>query len=103
MGCNKLGVMYEKGRGFNKDYKIASELYLKACNLGESEACSSIGSFYEYGVEGIVQDKKVAKEYYRKGCDLGNKVGCDLNEKVGCDLGDKVSCDKYKNWITKNK
>jgi TPR repeat protein len=40
LGCNNLGVNYEKGLGVGKDASKAASLYKKACALGYEKACN---------------------------------------------------------------
>ena len=46
-GCGKLGVMYEKGNGVEKDLGKAAELFKKACDGGEMLGCRNLGIMYK--------------------------------------------------------
>lgn len=50
-----LGQMYASDRGIAKDEKAATDLFLKAANLGNADAQQSLGSALMLG-EGIEQD-----------------------------------------------
>jgi len=80
-GCLRLGVAYDFGEGVRQDYKKASELYSKACDLGFDRGCFNLGVLYTYG-QGVKQDKSTAKEYFGKACDLGDQLGCDEYKKL---------------------
>lgn len=62
----------------------ASQLFYKACNLGEKHGCFNLGLQYFNG-DGIRQDKSEAKEAFGRACDFGHKDGCEnykiLNEQ----------------------
>ena len=36
ISCGSLGFLYDNGQGVRQDYKKASELYSKACDMGEA-------------------------------------------------------------------
>ena len=46
-GCGKLGVMYEKGNGVEKDLGKAAQLYKKACDGGEMLGCRNLDIIYK--------------------------------------------------------
>ena len=59
-GCN-----YHRGdNGFPQDYDKAFELFIRAGDLGSTEAYSNIGYSYENG-NGVEIDKKKANHYYK--------------------------------------
>ncbi|GAA7837708.1 hypothetical protein JP0186_00590 [Helicobacter pylori] len=76
-GCGALGMMYENGRGVEKNSKKAAQLYSKACELKDGWGCSNLGVFYHYG-EGVEKDFKKAVALYKKACDLNNSSGCGV-------------------------
>jgi TPR repeat protein len=75
LGCNNLGVLYEKGYGVSRDYAQARALYRKACDGGIMYGCNNLGVFYEKGY-GVSQDYAQARAFYRKACDEGSMYGC---------------------------
>lgn len=79
--CTGLGAAYYLGKGVRQDYKKASELYSKACDLGLDKGCFNLGALYANG-QGVKQDKSTAKEYLGKACDLGDQLGCDEYKKL---------------------
>ena len=42
----QLGILFETGKGIEKDYLKAEEWYNKACNQGHSEAMYNYGRFF---------------------------------------------------------
>lgn len=46
VNCVRLGFKYEVGAGVTADQARAARLYAKACKLGESSGCISLGVFY---------------------------------------------------------
>jgi beta-lactamase hcpA len=55
--CGKLGAFYQLGQGIKQDYKKASELFSKACDMGYGESCVMLGFLYNNG-QGVEQDYK---------------------------------------------
>ena len=47
LGCNNLGVMYEKGNGVEKNEQKAVQLYKKACDGGEMLGCRNLDIIYK--------------------------------------------------------
>ncbi|ETD24248.1 tetratricopeptide repeat protein [Helicobacter macacae] len=75
--CFNLGNnLYYKGQGVRQDYAKAAELWKKACDMKNGDACNGLGVLYAKG-QGVRQNLSTAKQYYGKACDLGNQVGCD--------------------------
>ena len=67
-----VGVCYRDGTdGYPQDYKKALELWHRAAELDNADACASIGVAYEDG-EGVEIDKKKAVHYF----ELGAMKGC---------------------------
>ena len=69
----------KKGQGVIQDYKKASELFLKACDMGSPIGCYTLGVLYTNG-RGVKQDCKKAIKLYSKACDMGFQPGCDNTE-----------------------
>lgn len=53
----------------------AKEFYTKACDAGNMDGCSGLGTLYERGL-GVIQDLQKAKEYYQLACSKKNAFGC---------------------------
>ena len=70
--CNKLGDIYLKGLGVERNLNLAIKYHEKACNQGSNDSCNAIGEWYfhsqgahAYGVE---RDPVQAKKYFEKAC-----------------------------------
>ena len=67
-----LGTWYDYGdRGIPQDWAKANELYLKAGELGSSEAYYNLGIAHENG-RGVTIDKKRARHYYELAAMIGD-------------------------------
>lgn len=75
--CVDLGNLYYDGKGVKQDYKKASELYNKACEMGYAVGCYNLGIYYYNR-----RDYNAAMEFYGKACDLGYQKGCDKYAKM---------------------
>lgn len=67
----KIGLMYERGMGVDKNYKQAMEWYEKAVQSGHAGAYARIGFLYERGL-GVTTDYAMAVKYYRKAIEQGS-------------------------------
>ncbi|MBI5427493.1 MAG: sel1 repeat family protein [Nitrospinae bacterium] len=67
-----LGVMYNIGRGVNRDYVEAARWFRKAAGQGHAGAQSYLGYLYEHGYEGVTQDNAEAARWYRKAAEQGH-------------------------------
>jgi len=71
---NFLAFLYAHGRkGLSPDHQKASELYLKAGELGCVEGYHNLGNSY-YNGRGVVIDEKKAKYYYELAAMMGSPV-----------------------------
>ena len=86
-----LGNKYCHGNlGFQKDMRMAVELWTEAAELGSAEALYSLGVAYEYG-EGVQQDDTKAAEFYTKAAMQGHT---ESRHNLGCDEWDKGNNDR---------
>jgi len=67
---NRLGFMYETGRGIAKDEVEAAKWYRKGADGGNAVAMSNLGLAYANG-RGVTKDDAEAARWYRKGADAG--------------------------------
>ncbi|WP_148822101.1 SEL1-like repeat protein [Campylobacter concisus] len=67
--------------GVRQDYHKAAELFKEACDGGNVQSCSILGSLYIQGL-GLSRDYHAAKEYFGKACDLGDQKVCDFYKKL---------------------
>ena len=64
-----LGLLYENGKGVDKDEAKAFELNVKAAHS------FNLGNLYRHGLCGVAEDKKEALKWFRVAFD----IGCDRN------------------------
>src|SRR5580698_5904254 len=55
IAMNKMGALYETGKGVPQDYKLAMVWYRKAADGGYAVAMNNIGALYDHG-KGVTQD-----------------------------------------------
>lgn len=75
-----LGLLYQSGFGFDKDYTKAKELYLMAIEQLNDSAYYHLGTLYEDGL-GVEKDLQKAIEYYELAKQYGN-LQADLQLKA---------------------
>ncbi len=66
----KVGVMYEKGRGTDKDLAKAFEWYVKAAEQGQFKAAHKLGFSYLRG-RGVEQNSELAYKWFKIAADKG--------------------------------
>jgi TPR repeat protein len=69
----KLGRMYERGKGAPKDFTQAEYWYRKAAEQGDPAAQARLGFMYRIG-EGVTRDAKQAAKWYALGAVKGNPL-----------------------------
>ncbi|RIB05600.1 hypothetical protein C2G38_2047481, partial [Gigaspora rosea] len=69
-----LGYNYQHGIGVEKDEKKAFEYYIKAAELGNSDAMNDLFLCYYYGI-GVERNYQKSFEYCKRSADLGNAHG----------------------------
>ena len=67
---NRIGYMYNSGKGMRQDYAVAMKWYRIAAAQGSAKAQTNIGFMYENG-QGVLQDYAEAMKWYRKAADQG--------------------------------
>ncbi|KAK8840589.1 hypothetical protein M9Y10_030800 [Tritrichomonas musculus] len=67
----KIGNLYLKGRGVEKNYLKAKDFYEQSADKNNSNALIKLGNLYYYG-QGVKQDYCKAKEYYELSGRQGN-------------------------------
>jgi hypothetical protein len=68
---NSIGLMYEYGRGVEKDEALAVSWYRKAAEQGDAAAQYALGFMYQSGL-GVEKDEALAVSWYRKAAEQGN-------------------------------
>ena len=59
----RLGLMYHRGQGVQRDHKTAAQWYELAAKQGHPRAQSHLGKYYEIG-QGVPQNYKMAVKWY---------------------------------------
>ena len=73
--CRRMGVSYEFSKGVDADLVHATELYEKACAMGDSEGCISAGRMN--GVSSWrCRTMRTAVGFYERALDLQQPAGC---------------------------
>jgi TPR repeat protein len=70
----RLGDMYLKGIGTDRDYKKALAWYLKSAEQGNDTSKAQLGTMYEQSL-GVDQDYQKALALYRESAKAGNALG----------------------------
>jgi len=68
--CFNAGAKYEGGYGVPRDPKIATEYFVKSCDMGFAGGCA--GAAMLDGTETVN-----AEQFLRKACDLKDKPSCN--------------------------
>jgi TPR repeat protein len=76
-GNYALGKMYESGRGVEKDYIKAVELYQKAAAREHPGAQARLPGMYLAG-RGVSRDVSKTREWFKKSCENDYKHGCKM-------------------------
>jgi TPR repeat protein len=69
----KLGRMYQRGKGVPKNFERAVEWYRKAAEKGDAAAQGRLGFLYRVGA-GVPRDLKLAMQWYRRSAEQGNPL-----------------------------
>lgn len=67
-----LGMMYDDGKGIERDSALAAEWYRKAAEQGIAAAQSNLGAMYETG-DGVQTDYIQAVKWYRLAAGQGDE------------------------------
>jgi uncharacterized protein len=73
-GANELGILYEDGKGVQKNWVKASELYRKAAEAKNIYGMNNLGLMYEKG-RGVQKRPEEAFKWYKLASDGGNADG----------------------------
>jgi TPR repeat protein len=75
VSCNRLGLLYKRGKKVEKNIDRAIHFYKKSCEGSQARSCGSLGTIYNYGNE-TNKDLELSFKYYKKACDLGDLFYC---------------------------
>jgi len=68
---HKIGLMYARGYGVERDYAEAARWYRRAAEQGYAPSQSNLGLMYDYGY-GVKKDYVEAARWYRKAAEQGD-------------------------------
>jgi len=97
---HKIGVMYQKGRVFKMNPRLAVEWFQKAAENGHFKAQSNLAYMYEAG-SGVTRDRKMAFTWYLKAAIQGYDyaqvcIGAMYEEGLAVER----NTDEAKKWYT---
>lgn len=91
VACARLGARYHHF-SFDEGYEFAAKLYERACELGSSYGCSSLGIMYFFG-HGLPKDHVRSTALYAKACEAEDSYGCLALGEAYLD-GDGIEADE---------
>ena len=62
---NELAILYQEGKGVDKDKKKAQKLYQEGADAGDDTAAYNLGLMYETG-DGVPGNYRLAVKYYKR-------------------------------------
>lgn len=81
--CADLGLLFQRGRGVERDVGRAFRLLQRACDLGSASGCHDLGVAWYRGL-GVERAVEKSTPLYRRGCALGSALSCaDYGKAVG--------------------
>jgi hypothetical protein len=89
--CGKLGLLFEQGKGVEKDLSLANDIYKKGCETDSGVSCRFLAENVSAGL-GVKSDVALAYKIMRRGCELGDLEAC-RKAAVASYLGDGASVD----------
>ena len=98
---NRIGYMYEYGKGVGRNYSEAVNWYRKSAEQGNAMGQNNLGAMYERG-QGVGQNYSEAVNWYRKSAEQGNALG-QYNLGLAYYYGRGVSLNKQEayQWLKK--
>ena len=97
----KLGRMYQRGKGVPKNFERAVQWYQKAAEKGDAAAQGRLGFLYRVGA-GVPRDLKLAKKWYGLAAEQGNPLAqVGLGYMLMDGSGDKPDIVAAAGWFTK--
>ncbi len=79
-----MGFLYGNSNGVTQDSKKATQLYAKACDMGNGGRCYNLGNLYAQG-QGVKEDANAAENYLKKACDMEPELACDRYKEFNID------------------
>ena len=75
--CFYTGAEYAQGLGVPEDKQKAATFFLKSCDGGIPDGCTTTGYFYVNGDGNVPKDVIKGVEYMERACGMGHVDGCD--------------------------
>lgn len=98
---NKLGALYNDGKGVTKSYEEALKWYSKAADNGDLKACNNIGVMHFAGT-GVPKDINKALSWFSKAASLGSTGAMDnIGEIHGQGIGVPKNLNEAFKWFLK--
>jgi len=73
-GCSNLDVVLKE----EEERKMSShDRHFKKCDNGDAGACTSLGSMYAYGNDGVMKSFNTATKLFLRACQMGDGLGCN--------------------------
>lgn len=76
-GCFYTGAEYAQGMGVPEDKAKAVTWFLKSCDMGIPDGCTTSGYFYVNGDGNVQKDTVKGVEFMERACAMGHVDGCD--------------------------
>ena len=110
--CFYTGAEYAQGIGAPEDKQKATTFFLKSCDMGIPDGCTTSGYFAINGDGNVPKDVVKGVEYMERACGMGHVDGCDKSigqrlsaaspahdfdkavatAKAGCEAGVRLPC-----------
>jgi TPR repeat protein len=100
--CRSLSFRYRLGDGVPQDPAKAASLRLKACQLGNADACGDVALYASIGQEGEALDRTRSLTFRKRACELGAASDCaSAAGWIAGGLGTKADKEEAITWARK--
>lgn len=80
-GCSKIDPYEGYKAYYFGDHQKALEIFLQACDEGDSFSCYNLGGMFKDGL-GVSKDKHVSYQYYHQACTQGIYQACNILARI---------------------
>lgn len=74
--CFYTGAEYAQGQGTTENKQIAVQFFLKSCDLGIPDGCSTAGHLLARGEGNLQANVEQGTQYMERACAMGHVDGC---------------------------